>query len=81
MFSLLVVLIKILFINSLGGLKAGQVLFSYITIEQIKRLIYNVIKVAHRYAVQVSDTTKLTIAAALFGQKYIVAFTVIMICD
>ena len=47
----------------------------------LKGIYYNVIKFAHRYAVQGSDTTMLTIAAALFGQKYIVAFTVIMICD
>jgi len=30
--------------------------------------LHNTIKVAHRYVVQVSDTTMLTIAAALFGQ-------------
>ena len=30
----------------------------------------NVIKVPYRYAVQVSDTTMMTIAASLFGQYY-----------
>ena len=31
-------------------------------------LVHNVIEVAHRYAVQGSDTTMLTIAASLHGQ-------------
>ena len=38
-------------------------------------LIYNVIKVAHRYAVQGSDTTMITIAASLPGQKTSIFFT------
>ena len=33
-------------------------------------LIKNLIKVAHRYVVQVSDTTMLTIAASLPGHKF-----------
>ena len=31
-------------------------------------LIYNVMKAAHRYAVQGSDTTMMPIAASLLGQ-------------
>ena len=41
----------------------------YKNISTIYNTIYNACKAPHRYDVQVSDTTMITIAASLFGQQ------------